>query len=63
MKSCQFGTTITQNTEPVFDEKPYKLQELTEEVAVKMTEQFLVGLIATVSTNRPIASTSLGNAA
>lgn len=63
MKTCQFGTTITQNTEPVFDEKLYKLLELTEEVAVRMTEQFLVDLIATVSGKRPIASTSRANTA
>lgn len=64
MKTCQFGTTKTQNTEPVFDgEKLYKLRELTEEVAIRVTERFLVDLIATVSTSRPVASASRGNTA
>jgi len=63
LETCRFGMTITQNTEPAFDEKFFKLQELTEEVAVRMTEQFLVDLIATVFKKRPIVSTSRGNTA
>jgi hypothetical protein len=63
LKTCQFGMTITQNTEPVFDGKSFKLRELTEEVVARMTEQFLVDLIATVPTKQPTVPTSRGNTA
>jgi hypothetical protein len=63
MQTCQFGKAMTQNTEPVFVEKLYKLQEITEEIAYRTTEKFLVDLIATVSANRPTGTTSRGNAA
>jgi hypothetical protein len=63
LKTCQFGMTRTQHTEPVFDKKLFKLRELTEEVALRVTEQFLIDLITTISTNRPIVSTSRENTA
>ena len=63
MQTCQFGKAMTQNTEPVFVEKLYKLQEITEEIAYRTTDQFLVDLIATVSANRPTGTTGRGNAA
>lgn len=46
-KTCQFGMAIIQDTQPLFGEKHFKLRDLTEEVAVRMVEQFLVDLITT----------------
>jgi len=48
MQTCQFGKAITRNIEPVFDEKLYKLREITEEIVYCTTEKFLLDLIATV---------------
>lgn len=36
MQTCEFGKAKTQNTEPVFAEKQYKLQEITEEIAAML---------------------------
>ena len=52
-KTCQFGIAKTQNTEPVFAEKHFKLRELTEEVVGRMTEQFLIDLITIAATKLP----------
>ncbi len=60
MQTCQFGKAITRNIEPVFDEKSYKLREITDEIAYRVTEKFLLDLIATVSVNRPTGTTSRG---
>jgi hypothetical protein len=63
MQTCQFGETMIQNTEPVFVEKLYKLQEITDEIAYRTTDKFLVDLIATVSANGPTGTKGRGNAA
>src|SRR6266702_5354742 len=60
LQTCQFGKAITRDIEPVFDEKSYKLREITEEIAYRATEKFLLDLIATVSENRPTGTTSRG---
>ena len=63
LQTCQFGKAITRNMEPVFDEKSYKLREITEEIAYRTTEKFLLDLIATVSVNRLTGTTGRGSAA
>jgi hypothetical protein len=57
-QACQFGKAITRGTEPVFTDRFYKLQELTEEIVYRTTERFLLDLIASVSINRANGSTS-----
>ncbi len=61
LQTCQFGKAMTRNIEPVFTEKSYKLWEITEEIAYRTTQEFLLDLIATVSASRPTGTTSRGN--
>ena len=63
LQTCQFGKAMTRNIEPVFTEKLYKMREITEEIAYRTTQEFLLDLIATVSTNRPTGTTGRGSAA
>jgi hypothetical protein len=57
-QACQFGKAITRGAEPIFTDRLYKLQELTEEIVYRTTESFLLDLIASVSMNRSNGSTS-----
>jgi hypothetical protein len=62
-QTCQFAEAMTPNTEPVFVENLYKLQEITEEIAYRTTDKFLVDLIATFSANRLTGTTGRESAA
>jgi hypothetical protein len=52
MQTCRFGKAVIHSTEPVFDEKPYHLQEVTEKLTYRITEQFLIDLITGIK-NKP----------